>query len=63
MGTQHQREPDAGNNHEAGWKFIGWSPEVEATVSKTVTYVAQWEQKPIQLSIFQEDTEHLKQQQ
>ncbi|WP_270470905.1 doubled motif LPXTG anchor domain-containing protein, partial [Hungatella hathewayi] len=44
-GDATPEEPDAGNNHEAGWKFIGWSPEVEATVSKTVTYVAQWEQE------------------
>ena len=27
------------------WVFIGWSPEVSPTVTGSVTYVAQWEQK------------------
>ena len=27
-----------------GWRFIGWSPSVSATVTGNMTYVAQWEQ-------------------
>ncbi len=63
-GDATPEEPDAANNHEAGWRFTGWSPEVEATVSKTVTYVAQWEQEASYSDLSpQEDTEHLEQQQ
>ena len=28
---------------QEGWKLIGWSPSVEPTVTKNVTYVAQWQ--------------------
>ena len=30
---------------EAGWKFTGWTPELEDTVTKTVTYKANWAAK------------------
>ena len=39
-----------------GYTFIGWDPEVEETVTKDVTYTAQWEKLPdavtLTLSIF-----------
>jgi hypothetical protein len=33
-------------NCELGWEFAGWSPEVAATVTADVIYVAQWVQIP-----------------
>ena len=32
-----------------GYAFVGWSPELSAKVTETVTYVAQWEAQPDQL--------------
>jgi predicted outer membrane repeat protein len=29
-------------DHNAGWRFAGWQPAWSATVSSSVTYVAQW---------------------
>ena len=41
MEIQH-RKGRMRENHENGWSFTGWAPSVEATVSGSVVYVAQW---------------------
>lgn len=50
-GVATPAEPDT-SLHNEGYDFVGWSPEVEKTVTKNMTYVAQW--KPWEYTIIYE---------
>jgi len=45
---------------EVGWEFIGWSPKPSETVTKNVTYTAQWEQKMLTVRFVDWDNKLLK---
>ena len=38
---------DGETTGKPGWKFDGWEPKVDKTVTKNATYVAQWKEKDV----------------
>jgi uncharacterized repeat protein (TIGR02543 family) len=43
-----------------GWKFVGWTPTVQATVTGSVTYTATWEQATFTVTFVDDDGTVLK---